>query len=123
MARYQIVFSEKGEKGQLRDEFTADSDTAAILVADWLFDACSDIFESYELWSGSRHFIPLSQMGITGISLAVRTHAGTSRNVQEIVADRERVMMDSHRAIARSRRLLQESRKLSALLEPRTVSQ
>ncbi len=116
MPNYQILFTGKDTATQIRDEFIAESDTTAVLVADWLFDACSETFASYELWSGARQFVPLSQMGISGLTLAMRSKADSTRAVQRIVADRVHVLMGTYESVARSRRLLQEARKLDGLL-------
>jgi len=116
MPSYQILFTGKNTATQIRDEFSAESDTTAILVADWIFDACSETFASYELWSGARQFMPLSQMGVSGLTLSMRSKANSAYAVQRIVADRVHVLMGTHRSIARSRRLLHEARKLKTLL-------
>jgi hypothetical protein len=82
-----------------RDEFDADADKAALLIARNLRDACSDVCETFELWQGTRRVAwPPNSAAISPEQINART--------QEIVAEREIAIRDSAWQIARSKRLL-----------------
>jgi hypothetical protein len=86
-----------------RDDFDADGDKAALLIASKLRDACSDVCDTFELWQGGRrvHWPPNS---------AATSSKQISACTQEIVAEREIAIRDSAWPIARSKRLLDATR-------------
>jgi hypothetical protein len=72
MATYRIYFFGTYEVVG-RHEFDADSDIIAIPMAQALFDACSDICWSFDLWQGSRYVsVPrlLHKMSVVELSAA-----------------------------------------------------
>ncbi len=119
MPTYRINFLDGDDRISAHHDFVTEKDASAILIADWLFDACSDTYVDYELWCGTRRFIPLTQMGISGASLAFRSDREEMHAVQEIVVDCEHVLLDSAHAVARSRQLLQATTKLENMLSAR----
>jgi hypothetical protein len=54
--RYQLFLLASGELGT-RLEFFADDDEEALENGSLLFEACSDVCSSYELWNGSQLLI------------------------------------------------------------------
>lgn len=80
-----------------RQDFRADDDFAAIRIAGVLFDACSDICQSFELWQGER-LIPAHQPH----HLTDLTEAHQRLTIEMLEA-----ISQSHWLIARSRRLIE----------------
>jgi hypothetical protein len=119
MPTYRIKFLDGDDNVRGHHDFIAERDASAILIADWLFEACSEVYQDYELWCGPRYFIPLTKMGISGASLAFRSDREEMHSVQEIVIDMERMLLDSAQIIARSRRLMQATAKLETTLAVR----
>ncbi len=114
MPTYQILFTD--DKGFLlaEDEFVAEHDGAAALVAKWLFDACSDLYANYVLlWRAGRRFKHLSKAA----ALAVKNNREVIRGAQEIALERERILRDSRSAVAMSQRFLAEATKLTTTAE------
>jgi hypothetical protein len=91
------------------EEFDAENDAAALAIAREIFNAASDVCDAFELWDGTRH-IDQSRMA-TLQTTALVAHR------QEHIVRTEEALLNSHGAIARSRRLLErfnEIRKASA---------
>jgi hypothetical protein len=116
MPTYQIKFTD--DKGFLLadDEFLAEHDEAACVVANMLFDACSELYANYVLlWRAGRRFKMVSK---TGVNAALKTRArDILTGAQEVTLERERVLHDSSAAVARSRRFLDAYARLSSLTE------
>jgi hypothetical protein len=88
-----------------RDEFDADADKAALLIARNLRDACSDVCDTFELWQGTRRVAwPPNPAATIPEQINTRT--------QEVVAEREMAIRDSAWQLARSKRLLDATRLL-----------
>jgi hypothetical protein len=101
---YRIFFRAQGAIVG-RDDFEAESDRAASMIAEVLCDACSDRCDSFELWQGSR------PVGARHASL-VRIDAGRlTAQMQEEVAQHEELLRDSRWIIAKSKRLLAVTRQ------------
>ena len=84
-----------------RQDFRADDDVTAIRIARVLFDACSDICQSFELWHGRREIRaqqpPHSRAKLTDL---VEAH-------QRLAIEMEEALSQSYWFIARSRRLIE----------------
>jgi hypothetical protein len=83
------------------DLLDAKDDTTALVISVQLFEACSDLAAGFELWHGPR---------LIGTSYARRPQidgaASVNAETQARVARHEELLLDSHWAIAESRRLL-----------------
>ena len=119
MPEYRLNFLDEQGAIRGRDHFECDNDVAALLVATKLMDACDEVYRGFELWSGARRVLPiaLSARGSMGNGSVRRDLA---RSVQEIVLERERILLDSQGAVARSRKLVAATNKLLADLARRT---
>jgi hypothetical protein len=115
MADYRLFFLDASDVILARDEFCADSDQAALFIATRLFDACSEAYSAYELWSGIRR-IAWPEGGQAPEAYAL-VGCADIRAAEMIVADRERILLDSHWIVARSRRLLDETNRLRSALD------
>jgi hypothetical protein len=113
---YRLFFLDRNGAVEARDEFEADSDGAALLIAAQLFDACSEPYADYELWAGARR---LASPGPDGPPAASLDDDEMARSVEMVVVERERVLLDSRWAVARSQRLLEHTNKLLADLQAR----
>jgi len=96
-----------------REDFGADDDTSALVMAKVLWEACSDVASGYELWQGARCVTdrPLARRTpITWQELADCT--------QTALVEHELRMQSSNWAIARSRRLLVQLAHMRTLRLP-----
>jgi hypothetical protein len=100
MTKYRICFSVGGRLGG-RHDFEADDDVAAIRVARVLFDGCSDVSQSFELWQGRRR-LPANQPHHSRASLADLIEAH-----QRLTIETEEAISRSNCTIARSKRLIE----------------
>jgi hypothetical protein len=119
MADYRVFFLDAGNAIQARDEFQVDTDAAAITIADWVFEACSEKYAGYELWCGTRRLMPLAQTdrGRRDFSRP----EDISLSIQQIIADREHVLLDSAWSVSRSRKLIQAAKDLQDHLNSRAA--
>jgi hypothetical protein len=93
-----------------RNEFEAEDDRSAMAVAEHLWDACSDVSQSFELWDGLRRVdSEFSRMTCPSVSAEQVMMASQLSLVQ-----REEVLRRSFWALARSERLLQRIRELQS---------
>jgi|SRR5215472_3983381 len=100
MSAYRMYFRTAGEiRG--RDDFEANDDVTAIRVARVLYDACSDVCDSFELWQGRRQ-IPARQAHHQKANLAdlIEVH-------QRVAIERAEHISQSRSMIARSKRLIE----------------
>lgn len=110
MPQYRLYLLDGGHAIQARDEFGAEDDAAAVVIAQCLFDACSDIYQGYELWCGSNRLT--SPLDGSRQAAPFRTLAEITQSTQEVVAERERILLDSAWAITRSQKLVSANREL-----------
>ena len=104
MATYRLYFRDDDWAIVGRDDFEAEDDRRAVLIALTLCDACSDRCAGYGLWEGTRR---------VALSFPIRPRLGqVAPNVQDIVLEREAAIRDSRWAIADSTRLLEQTRSL-----------
>ena len=54
MASYRVYFIKEGGRIEAGHDFEAASDSAALVVADMLCEACADVCDRFELWQGVR---------------------------------------------------------------------
>jgi len=54
MVAYRLFFLDANGVMQARQEVEAESDTRAVTLSSLLWQACSDTYAGYELWSGAR---------------------------------------------------------------------
>jgi hypothetical protein len=94
-----------------RDEFEADDDRSAMMMAELLCDACSDVCKSFELSQGVRRVdasfrkaAPFPSVGAEQITAMMQTSLMRS----------EEAMRDSQWAVARSKRLVERIDRLLA---------
>ena len=110
MKWYRVDFYGISGSFQGRHEFEAGDDLTAMMVAEHLCDACSDICESFELWDGVRRVdtsfsrMPHPAVPLEQISLAA----------QNSIIKSEDAIRRSHWAIARSERLAERINLLLA---------
>lgn len=107
MATYRMYFL--GRTGAIlgRDDFAAESDGSAILIAEVLCAACSDVCDGFELWQGTRRVDESFPMR----RLVTVEHIALS--AQETVLQREIAIRDSSWVIAGSARLLEQTRRFT----------
>src|SRR5690348_2807004 len=107
---YRMQFYSRSDSFQGRHEFEAENDRAAMMIAELLADACSDLCETFELWDGARRVdASYSKMPCPTVS-AEHVAAMT----QTSLIRREEAIHRSHWAIARSKRLIEKMERLLA---------
>jgi hypothetical protein len=86
-----------------REDFDADDDVAAIRIARVLYDTCSDVCDSFELWQGARQ-------------LRARQPHHQRASLADLIEAHQRVTLDTEDRICRSRwRIAQSQRLIQAL--------
>lgn len=101
MATYRLYFRESsGIVG--RDDFDADDDASALMVAQALADACSDRCTDFELWQCTRRIDACLAKGAVP----------SFDKIADRVIEREMAIRDSRWAIADSTRLLEQTSRL-----------
>jgi acetyl-CoA carboxylase carboxyltransferase component len=111
MAAYRMHFLSSGRISG-RQDFEADGDVAAIRIARVLYDTCSDICQSFELWQGKRQ-IRAQQPHHSRASLTDLIEAH-----QRVTIDTEEVISQSDWMIARSRRLIETLDRIKSKTRP-----
>jgi len=104
MARYRVYFVNWNASVAGRDDFDAEDDAQAAVIARLLRHACSDRCAGFELWQGARRVDTLLPKGFDTKRLSSR--------LQDIVLERELALRDSRWSIADSQRLLEKTQHL-----------
>ena len=104
MARYRVYFVNWNASVAGRDDFDAEDDAQAAVIARLLRHACSDRCAGFELWQGARRVDTLLPKGFDTKRLSSR--------LQDIVLERELALRDSRWSIADSQRLLEQTHHL-----------
>jgi hypothetical protein len=110
-ARY---FMAEGRRVVGQCDFRAESDAAALDVAQPVFDACSDRARSFEVWHGAR----LMALGAGSMTLK----AIIDKRQTQVIELEERIR-DSKWAVASSQRLLQRLKELKPLTAARPTTE
>ena len=107
VAAYRIYF--RGGTGAIvgREDFSAEDHDRALLIAEALCDACSDVCMGYELWQGTRLIDAGVETGPRRLSWRK-----LAPDIQQSVVDLEERLRDSSWAVAESRRLLEQTSRL-----------
>jgi hypothetical protein len=109
MPEYRVYF--RGPAGiHGRHDFEAEGDPAATVIAELLYEACSDQCEHFELWRGKIMIYPFALSGPPASGAIVWSSIVALR--QEIVRRNEELIRDSHWTIAKSKQLLMSIREL-----------
>jgi hypothetical protein len=103
-----------------RHDFVAEDDVAAMVLAELLYEACSDRCEQFELWRGATMIHPSEHPQPSATWL----HSQVVALRQETVRRNEELIRDSHWTIARSTQLLDRIREMEGegVLPPDPVS-
>jgi hypothetical protein len=93
--------------------FVAGSDEAALAVACAVQDACSDLFQSFELWQRSRQIVGKAWPRPEPL------RADVAEESQARVLELEESLLSSRRALAESEKLIRATDELRNKLQPR----
>jgi hypothetical protein len=108
MKWYRVFLYSASGSFQGRHEFEAGGDREAMMVAELLCDACSDLCDFFEVWDGPRRIdVSFSKLPHPSVS-AEQTNLAT----QLLLIRSEEAMRDSNWAVARSRRLIERMERL-----------
>jgi len=106
---YRLFFVDHQGAIQAREDFRARSDGEALTLCSLLFEACSDTYAGYELWSLGRRVVCASN-GIGLIPLPLLEEV--SRDHQEAVLALEESLRRSRWRVAQSRQLIDAAARL-----------
>lgn len=109
MGTYRLYFRDDDWAIVGRDDFEAEDDFQAILIARALCAACADRCAGYGLWQGTRRVnasFPLRQPNLRANKLPPKA--------QDIVLEHELNILESQWTIADSERLLRQTARLLA---------
>jgi hypothetical protein len=104
MSIYRIYFIDSENRCKMAQWFQADDDESAWWLAQQLYDACSDVCASFELW----HLTQRIGAGPHAVYRREKIEALQARR-QDILIDIEETIMDSKLRISASRRLLEKT--------------
>jgi hypothetical protein len=107
MITYRIYFR-SSSRIVGREDFTADDDRTAVVIAEILYDACSDKCDSFGLWRGTHCVVG---RGVLPRPLGAEIVQG---NNQASVIECLEAIQRSHWSIASSERLLMRLNELRA---------
>ena len=96
-----------------RHDFTAHDDQAAVTMADVLCDACSDIADSFEVWSGDRCIVGRTSRSRRAADVILG-------RTQETIIECEEAIQRSEWIIARSKKLIERLGELRTSDPPRS---
>ena len=102
MIWFRLYFLDTKSRISARDEFEAEDDQRAIMIAGMLYDACSDRSTGFELWRGASRLLPPRN---EEPAKPVCNLAELELELQTIVLEREEILANSHWRIAKSKRL------------------
>lgn len=113
MSDYRLFFLDQQGTIQARQEFAAEHDLAAITLSSLVWQACSDVYAGYELWSFSRRVVcALDGIGLIPPPLLEQA----AREMQELILVMECELQRSRWRVAKSRRLAEAAEVLRGLL-------
>src|SRR5690348_10781001 len=118
MRLYRAYFYRSSDWMRGRDDFEAEDDCEAIIMAEALCDACSDVCDHWALWQDIR-FVDSSE---GKAPRQIDTTRQITRKMQESVIRREIAIRDSRWAIASSRRLIDQTQQLVAAVVTKAES-
>ena len=105
---YRLWFSQQ-DGGTLWADLAVTSLADALWAADALSAACADAYDEFELWQGTRYLLG----GETRLScFSLSTGVEVALASQRSVLDTEDTLLQSHRALARSGKLLAATERL-----------
>lgn len=113
MAEYRIFFLDSKGAIEARQEILAESDDIAIALSTIVFQACSETYSGFELWSFDRRVMAAT----AGVGkLAEIVLEDITRDMQQRVLDFEDTIHRSHMRVARSKKLLDATEALRGIL-------
>ena len=113
MTAYRLFFLDRNGAIQAREEFAAASDDDALILASVVWEACSETYSGYELWSFARRVVSAPD-GIGMIPPPRLDELDVER--QERVLALEEMIQRSRWRVAKSEKLLQSVDALRARL-------
>jgi hypothetical protein len=112
MGWYRLYFLGRHDDIRNVDEFSADADEQALMLADRPHDAVSDLYQGYEFWQNSRRVYRYAN---SGSPRPFVRHVITAQ-MQASLLRREEVLLTSASAFARSRRLPERMREVREIV-------
>jgi hypothetical protein len=113
---YRVHFVDGNGAILAREKFDASSDSAAIAAAELVSQACVETCHAFELWQGDRLVFALDQ---ARASAALLPTDRQPLDIQQITLKLEESLQRSQSLIARSEKLISETRRLQERINPR----
>lgn len=98
MASYRVYFRTSDGYIRGREDFEADDDTIALVMAETVFETCSDTVDYFDLWCGARLVLEPRPSTLTLIEVIEKRQAN--------IVEMEENIRDGGWAISSSQRLL-----------------
>jgi hypothetical protein len=118
MPVYYLYFLDDSNHVFAREDFKAPDDATAVHVGAVIAEACSDAHSGYAIWQATRQLYSTDEDS-RGFARGLSATA-LPADAQEIVLEREHMLLSSHWSIATSRKLLAATADLEQL-QPRKV--
>jgi hypothetical protein len=113
MAEYRIFFLDAKGGIEARQELQAEDDETAIALSTIVFQACSETYSGFELWSFDRQVMAATP-GVGKLAEIVLDQI--ARDMQQRVLDFEDAIQRSHWRVAHSKKLLEATQTLRDVL-------
>lgn len=113
MTEFRIFFLDAKGAIEARQELYADSDETAIAISALVYEACSDTYSGFELWSFDRRVVAANP-GVGKIAEFVLDDI--TRDMQERVLEFEDTIQRSHWRVAHSKKLIDATNALRDIL-------
>jgi len=113
MAEYRIFFLDRRGAIEARQELRAEDDERAIALSTIVFQACSETYSGFELWSFDRRVMAATP-GVGKVAEIALEES--TREMQQRVLNFEETIQRSHLRVARSKKLLDATEALRGIL-------
>lgn len=113
LSEYRLFFLDEKGAIEARQELTAENDQTAIALSTIVFEACSEVYSGFELWSFDRRVMAATP-GIGKLASIVLEDV--TRDMQQRVLEVEDAIQRSHWRVAHSRKLLDSTDALRGTL-------
>jgi hypothetical protein len=106
---YRIYFLNDSGRIDSAEVIAADSDVAAVTMAEHLYDATCELHAEYEVWQESRQ---IAVNNLPRVQHPPQSLADITEQMQDSLIEREITLRDSNAYLSQSRRLLERIDRL-----------
>lgn len=110
---YRFYLVDGGDRFQAAEAFSAPDDAQAAAIAGFCHQACSDVFDGFELWRGTDRVAKYS-IALAGAAAAGPAFAEVVRGHQQTILELEDRLQSTFACIRHSKKLLEVTAGLRA---------